>query len=59
MQLVGLGIVYKGCLLYTSNPGPHGGGTLTFVNVTMAYLASDLMGFIKDRQVVDLSLIHI
>jgi uncharacterized protein (TIGR03435 family) len=35
------------------NPGPHGGGTLTFVNVTMAYLASDLMGFIKDRQVVD------
>ncbi len=36
-----------------ANPGPHGGGTLTFVNETMAYLVSTLMGYVKDRQVVD------
>jgi uncharacterized protein (TIGR03435 family) len=35
------------------NPGPHGGGTLTFVNETMADLISTLMGFVKDRQIVD------
>jgi uncharacterized protein (TIGR03435 family) len=37
------------------NPGPHGGSTFTYVNVTMASLLSDLMQpwAIKDRQVVD------
>src|SRR5208282_2910456 len=36
-----------------ANPGPHGGGTFTFVNETMADLISTLMGFVKDRQIVD------
>jgi uncharacterized protein (TIGR03435 family) len=36
-----------------ANPGPHGGGTLTFVNEPMARLVSNLMAYITDRQVVD------
>jgi len=36
-----------------ANPGPHGGGTLTFVNVPIAHLVSTLMAYVKDRQVVD------
>jgi uncharacterized protein (TIGR03435 family) len=36
-----------------ANPGPHGGGTLTFVNKTMAQFVSTLMAYVKDRQVVD------
>jgi uncharacterized protein (TIGR03435 family) len=36
-----------------ANPGPHGGGTLTFVNTTMADFPNSLMMFVKDRQVVD------
>jgi uncharacterized protein (TIGR03435 family) len=35
------------------NPAPHGGGTFTFVNKTMAQLVSTLMAYVKDRQVVD------
>jgi uncharacterized protein (TIGR03435 family) len=37
------------------NPGPHGGSTFTYVNVTMASLLSDLMQpwAIGDRRVVD------
>jgi len=35
------------------NPGPHGGGTLTCVNVTMDYFVSTLMITFKDRQIVD------
>jgi uncharacterized protein (TIGR03435 family) len=36
-----------------ANPGSHGGGTLTFVNTTMADFPNSLMMFVKDRQVVD------
>jgi uncharacterized protein (TIGR03435 family) len=43
----------KGREYVLANPGPHGGATLTFVNVTMAHLVSSLMGTLTDRQIVD------